>query len=92
MKPIKDFVSEYLTRDHVQKLQGGPLWPDPKGWNEILESGGYISVQFQNTNDNTRQIAQWCREKFGAEHYYWTGGSFWFETEKAAVLFTLRWA
>lgn len=89
MKSIKDFVREYLDSvDEIDNYNQSQF----KEWNKILESGGYISVQFQNTNDNTRQVGQWCREKFGVEHYYWTGGSFWFETEKAAVLFALRWA
>jgi hypothetical protein len=90
MKSIKDFIREYLNS--VAEL--GNLYNQPhslKDWNKILESGGYIRVEFNVTHGDTRRVAQWCREKFGADHYYWTGGAFWFETEKAAVLFALRW-
>jgi hypothetical protein len=91
MMPIKEFVHEYLTSDHVQKIQAGH-GPDAVGWNDILESGGYISVVFSNTVwALTREVAQWCREKFGADHYYWTGGAFWFESEEHVAMFMLRW-
>jgi len=90
MRPIKEFVGEYLISDHVQKLLPGH-GPDAIGWNNILESGGYISVEFNVTRGDTRKVAQWCREKFGADHYYWTGGAFWFEQEEHVAMFMLRW-
>jgi hypothetical protein len=34
----------------------------------------------------------WCEQQFGKDHYAWTGSTFWFETEKDATLFGLRWA
>ena len=91
MKPIKESVGEYL-----EALEASPdahsyrSEPAFKEWNSILESGGYIRV-VHNTNDNSRQAAQWCREKFGADHYYWTGGAFWFEQEEHVAMFMLRW-
>ena len=93
MKSIKDFVREYLySGAELGNLYNCYMQPHSlKDWNSILESGGYIRVEFNVTHGDTRKVAQWCREKFGADHYYWTGGAFWFETEKAAVLFALRW-
>lgn len=38
------------------------------------------------------EIHEWCHDHIGRDHYSWTGGTFWFETEKAAMWFALRWS
>lgn len=91
MMPIKEFVHEYFEREGGQNLPYGQN-PGIKSWNDILESGGYIRVIITHEHwTETRIIAQWCREKFGVDHYYWTGGAFWFDSEEHAAMFMLRW-
>jgi hypothetical protein len=38
------------------------------------------------------EIHRWCSDQFGSAHYSWTGSTFWFEDEKDAILFALRWS
>jgi hypothetical protein len=92
MKPIKEFVDEHLQDIQSRQLEG--VEPtDHIDWLSMLESGGYICIPSADiiTWGNLREAAQWCREQFGREHYYWTGGSFWFERSEDATLFVLRW-
>ena len=95
MIPIKEFVRDYFEEYGRQYQRPDDLIDlniDRKNWYDILGSGGYIQVKFPNTDWNlTRQVAAWCRENFGVDHYYWTGGVFWFDSEEQAVLFALRW-
>lgn len=91
MRPIKEFVGEYLEEIHSRQLEGDE--PPTIDWNNMLESGGYICISSGKLGwtGEFREAAQWCREQFGREHYYFTGGSFWFDREEDAVMFALRW-
>ena len=37
------------------------------------------------------EMHDWCKEKFGAGQYTWTGRLFWFQNEQDAIMFMLRW-
>lgn len=84
IKPIKDFVRD-IFNDEVSKER-------ITDWNKVLESGGYhrVRVPFKNRED-VYEAVDWCRDRFGSDYYYWTGGAFWFEREGDATLFALRW-
>lgn len=57
-----------------------------------LGDAGYYSVQGgPRAHANWPEMHTWCCEQFGARHYAWTGGTFWFDTQEAAVLFALTW-
>lgn len=59
---------------------------------EIFEQAGFYSVSLGNNwGAEWPDIHKWCQEKFGREHYTWTGSTFWFENEKDAILFALKW-
>lgn len=59
---------------------------------EQLEQKGFYSVTLGlNGLRQWQYVHQWCQEQFGEEHYTWTGSIFWFEDEKHAMLFALRW-
>lgn len=58
-----------------------------------LGDAGYYSVQAgHRAHASWPDMHAWCCERIGARHYTWTGGTFWFDTEEAAVLFALTWA
>jgi hypothetical protein len=38
-----------------------------------------------------QEMHNWCKEQFGAEQYTWTGSLFWFQNERDAIVFMLRW-
>lgn len=68
------------------------LHPSPPTDAEIFEQAGFYSAALGDLgNSDWQEIHQWCRQQFNRDHYTWTGSTFWFETEQAAVLFTLRW-
>lgn len=63
-------------------------------WDQRLKSAGYYSIKISGPNciDRWEDIHDWCKEKFGNDHYAWTGTVFWFEREQHAVWFALRWS
>lgn len=61
-----------------------------RDWEVLLTQQGYCSVPIQ-TNKEFLQVNAWCNQHIGEDHYVWTGSSYWFETDEAAVLFSLRW-
>ena len=61
---------------------------EPINWNGLFLLNKYIPVELIPEN---KECYDWCGEQFGSEHFAWTGSKFWFETEKDAIMFTLRW-
>jgi hypothetical protein len=59
-----------------------------------LENQEYYSVEYSSRklNDTYVEIHKWCRETVGDSHYVWTGTKIWFETEEAALLFSIKWS
>ena len=60
---------------------------------EEFRTAGYLPIQARilGQDGEWQKIHRWCRENIGEQHYSWTGSTFWFETERAAMLFALRW-
>lgn len=62
-------------------------------WNRRFKDAGYFSVKLFCTDID--ECERWCLNEFGEDHFvrcnYWDGHVFWFETEQASILFTLRW-
>ena len=65
--------------------------PEIKDWTAVFRSGGYHMVN-PNVGPLWQEMHIWCVEQFGVDNYAWNGNNFWFETEKDAIMFTLRWA
>jgi hypothetical protein len=72
----------------IKKLHDAGRLVEPINWNGLFLLNGYISVDLIPKN---KECYNWGREQFGSEHFAWTGSKFWFETEKDAIMFTLRW-
>ena len=82
MVSIQDFICQV---NEIIKSDG---LSEPINWNGLFLLNGYIPVDFGPGN---KWGYSWCCEQFGSEHFAWTGSKFWFETEKDAIMFTLRW-
>jgi len=82
MVSIQDFIRQ------VQELRDSDKLIEPINWNGLFLLNKYIPVDFTPKN---KDCYLWAREQFGPEHVAWTGSKFWFETEKDAIMFTLRW-
>lgn len=93
---IREFVTawgQYDTQNPVGILR---ITQDPGTiWTRRFKEAGYYHVDL-TTPQHWNKIHEWCREQYGPAHYFslnttWQGGRFWFETERDAVLFSLRW-
>jgi len=82
MVSIQDFIHK------VQELRDSGKLIEPINWNGLFLLNGYISVDFR---PKTKECWDWCIKEFGKGHIAWTGSKFWFESEKDAIMFTLRW-
>ena len=61
-------------------------------WVRLYEQQGYIRISLAPEKyQYWAEIQEWCRLNVGEEHYDWTGNIFWFDDEKNATLFALRW-
>ena len=83
MSSIREFTSQVMK--HALDSEA----VRPVDWNSVLEDQGYYSVKLRYRN---QECYDWCDEQFGQEHFVWTGSKFFFETESAAIMFTLRWS
>ena len=72
----------------IKKVHDAGRLVEPLDWNDLFEISGYVSVK---SSSDYKVCCDWCREQFGPEHFAWTGSKFWFESEKDAIMFTLRW-
>jgi len=82
MVSIADFIAQ------VQEMRNSGKPIEPANWNGLFLLNGYISVEL---SPRDKECYEWCKEQFGSDHFAWTGSNFWFETEKDAIMFTLRW-
>jgi len=78
-------------REFTRRIDRGGMYNQPGLWHQRFRAGGYYSAE-ADLNHPWQDIHEWCRAQFGEDHYTWTGSTFWFETEQAAVLFSLRWS
>lgn len=90
---IHDFIEAWKQWDLAdqQSRQGESVRPI---WELRFRDAGYYRVESSrdSVTHSWQEMHQWCEQQFGREHYAWTGSTFWFESDRAAVLFTLRWA
>jgi len=90
---IHDFIQAWKQWDQVedQGRNGESVRPI---WNIRFRDAGYYGIEAsrESVRDYWQEMHQWCEQQFGREHYAWTGSTFWFDSGRAAVLFTLRWA
>ena len=79
---IQDFVKEIQK----EKRQFGTVLY------ASLAKAGYVRVDWKDSfNDTWPALHNWCIETIGKEHYTWMGTVFWFENERDALMFILRW-
>jgi hypothetical protein len=90
---IQDFIEAWKQWDLAdrQGRQGESVRPI---WKLRFRDAGYYRVEPSSgsVTHNWQEMHSWCEEHIGARHYAWAGSTFWFESDRAAVLFTLRWA
>lgn len=79
-------IGEFVSQVQEYREYEGIL--TPIDWNDLLEDAGYYSIEFR---PKTQACWDWCAKEFGLGHIAWTGSKFFFETEKDAIMFTLRW-
>ena len=82
---IGRFIDDWQQRD--RRFGSGTLMPD---WYSRFLKAGYYQIEISGF-DEWSETHKWCREQFGEDHYNWTGSIFWFETERDATFFALRW-
>jgi hypothetical protein len=89
---ITDFIAAWRQWDEGRKYksQANRDWD----WARRLAEAGYFGVKVggHSIEHEWPNIHRWCEDQFGKNHYSWTGSTFWFETDRDAVLFALRWA
>ena len=81
MKSLAEFIND------VELPSGLPSLVD---WDKLLDDAGYYSVHISSYK-HWREVMTWCNEVIGEDHYTWTGYTLWFERERDAVIFALRW-
>ena len=86
---IQDFIESWKVYDK-QNYNPSQVYPP---WTKRFVDYGYYSVSLSGNalENNWQEVHKWCEDQFGGRHYAWTGSVFWFETEKDANWFTLRW-
>jgi len=84
---IQDFISAWKAYDASEDRHD-------RDWNIRFKEAGYYSAMCGSGVTITvwQQIHQWCEKQYGANHFAWRGSRFWFETERDALLFILRWS
>ncbi len=70
-------------------------------WNRRFREAGYVGVEkYFSSFDVMEETIGWCEMTFGKGHYAYLAVlsprhrfayNFWFETDKDAMLFSLRW-
>lgn len=82
---IQDFIQSWRKYDKSDTDTKFPCW------DTRFRSAGYYPVLISNITQWT-QIHAWCTETVGHDHYAWSGNTFYFESDQAAIQFTLRWS
>ena len=87
---IQDFIDSWKVYDK-QNYNPNQVYPP---WTKRFVDYGYHSVSLSGNalENDWQEVHKWCEDQFGGRHYAWTGSVFWFETEKDANWFTLRWS
>ena len=84
---LREFVTAYQEIDRINRTDLTSI-----NWNTRLQQAGYHSIHL-NLKYVGQDIVSWCEKNYGPNNFTWTGNdTFWFNTEKDAVLFALRWS
>jgi hypothetical protein len=90
---IHDFIEAWKQWDSIEASTrvNGTFRPV---WNDRFQNAGYYSVVPSSANivNSWQEIHRWCKEHVGSRHYVWAGSIFWFDSDRAAMWFKLRWA
>ena len=87
---ITDFIAAWRQWDEGKEY-------DPQAnrdWARRLAEAGYYRVEVgrHSIEHEWPNIHRWCEDQFGKNHYTWTGTTWWFESDRDAMVFALRWA
>lgn len=86
----KELYKQQYLQQTVGQVLSNPMSTGIKDWDRRFKEQGYYSVPI--SKGSIIKIIEWCNETFGKEHFSFTAGKIWFETEKAATWFSLRWS
>ena len=79
-------------REHVEEIQSNYSDFETPPWDDLLFKLGYYRVRLTpNAISLWPKLHIWCGEHIGEDHYTWVGYTFWFENDRDAVLFSLKW-
>lgn len=81
---IQDFIASWKQYDSTDGFNNAR-------WDLRLSDAGYYGVTLTDISEWT-STHKWCEKIYGKNHYAWTGATFWFESEKDATMFALRWS
>lgn len=85
--PIANFVDAWNRWDRAQHPDNTTI-----DWSRRFRDAGYYPARLDISAGSWTAVERWCRQHFGDGHFIWTGTTFWFENQRDAVLFTLRWS
>jgi hypothetical protein len=86
---IQEFMNAWKSYDYHR------VHLEPNRWQRRFQEAGYFSVALSRNATNAidkEVVVNWCTENF-ENRFAWVVDSyvFWFETDKDAMLFSLRW-
>lgn len=91
---MKDKLEDFIQAWRKYDRDGDKTHTNLTGvWSGRLHDAGYYSVDISGKVPFPYSKAQqWCIDTIGKGRYcFLTNHSFWFENERDAMLFTLRW-
>jgi len=86
--PVRNFVDAWERWDEARGHDGSV----DIDWERRFRDAGYYSATLNPSVSAWNPVHHWCWQNFGDGHYAWTGTTFWFENERDATLFALRWS
>jgi len=66
----------------------------PINWQSLFSDAGYTSVFAPNSFKDYHRwnsLLTWCNEHIGEDNFTWINSTFWFESDRDAMQFALRW-
>jgi hypothetical protein len=90
---IQDFIEAWKQWDKAEDRHPESESVRPV-WNIRFQDAGYYRVESSrdSVTNSWQEMHRWCEEHVGTRHYAWTGSTFWFDSDRAAMLFSLRWS
>jgi hypothetical protein len=88
----KELHKQKYLQQTVGEVLSNPMSTGIKDWDKRFATQGYYYVPIPIRKGSIIQIIEWCNTQFGKDHFSFAAGKIWFETEKAANWFVLRWS